>query len=194
MEWGGYPLHLVPSGPQRPDQARPLGDVQAQSIRQWGEWRPGMRPDLQAQCRGTLSCPGPQLPFLPGRTFPSHRRKSRGPGERCWLAGGPGPTAHMTKEDLGPGSARSQGVSCRTPSQPSWRRVGGRERWKAEPRAFLLRKPILALKVLTACKKVRVPWVVGEEARVRCETVCASVSPVQTKEGHLTTVLLWAPS
>lgn len=115
----------------------------------------------------------------------ARRQRPRSKALACW-----GPTAHMSKEGLGPGSARSQGASCRTPSQPSWSRVGGREGWEAEPRAFLLRKPILALKVLTACKKVRVPWVVGEEARARCETVCASVSPVQTKEGHLTTVLL----
>lgn len=192
MEWGGYPLHLAPSGPQRPDQTRPLGDVQAQSIRQWGEWRPGARPDLQAQRRGTLPCPGPgsgrsTAPMSTRRDFPisqTRRQRPRSKALACW-----GPTAHVSKEDLGPGSARSQGVSCRTPSQPSWRGAGGREGWEAEPRAFLLRKPVLALTVLIACKKVRVPWVVGEEARVRCETACASVSPVQAKEGHLTTVL-----
>ena len=115
-------------------------------------------------------------PVSAGRDFPISR-KAEAQEQGTGLLG---PTAHMTTEDLEPASARSQGVSCRTPLEPGWGGWGGREGWEAEPRAFLLRKPTLALKVLTACRKVRVPWVVGEEARVRCVTspVSASVSPV----------------
>ena len=102
-----------------------------------------------------------------------------------------GPTAHTPKQDCSLRQQDPRGLL----SDPLRARVeggGGREGWEAEPRAFLLRKPTLALKVLTTCRKARAPRVVGEEARVRCVTlpVCASVSPVQTKEGHLIIVLL----
>ena len=78
-------------------------------------------------------------PVSAGRDFPISR-KAEAQEQGTGLLG---PTAHMTTEDLEPASARSQGVSCRTPLEPGWGGGGAEKDGRQSPGLFYSENQLL---------------------------------------------------